>query len=207
MANARIQEQNRKRFDLLRHLYETSQGDRYSIVNLFELAEELGIDREEAHPIADYLAGEGLLKFQTLGGGIAITHAGIVQMERALSEPDEPTDFFPPVNVIYVESMSHSQIQQATTASTQIYSFPEDKLGALDDFIQELRGRIPELELNEDKVAELEAEISTLQAQSKSPSPKQRIIGEAISSIRVILENAAGTAVAALLLQHLAGIL
>lgn len=206
MTNNRFQEVNRKRFELLRHLYEKSEGDRYNMVELFELAEEVGIERDEAHPIADYLAGEGLLTFETLRK-ISITHEGIVEIERALSEPDEPTDFFPPMNVIYVESMSNSQIQQATSGSTQVYSYSDEQLRSLQEFIRDTRHRIPELELDEGTADELEAELSTLEAQSTSPRPKHRIIGEAASSIRAILENAAGAAIAALLLQQLAEIL
>jgi len=175
---------------------------------MYDLAEEVGINRDETYSIADYLSGEGLIKIETHQGGISITHEGMVQMESMISEPDKPIGSFLSLNIIHVDSMSQSQIQQSTIESTQIYNYSEGQLRSLSEFLQELRDRdrISELELDEDKTAELEAEISTLQAQSRSPSPKHRIIGEAIASIRAILENAAGSAAAVILLQRLAEI-
>lgn len=206
MSSQRMQELNRKRFALLHALYDTTEGHRHKIVNLFELAEELEIPRDEAYPIADWLNGEHLLDFQTVGGGIGITHEGIRQVEKALSSPDEPTDYFPPINVIYVGSMHHSQIQQGTLESLQYQLSADVSIDRLLEFIEEARVRIDDLSLGDNQKDEFIADISTIEAQARSPKPKQTIIHEALASVRSILETAAGQAAATILLNYLSGL-
>ncbi len=56
-----------------------------------------------------------------MAGSIAITHAGIKEVEAALSAPAEPTPRFPPTrNVIRIEHAVNTVIQQGTVGSTQI---------------------------------------------------------------------------------------
>ena len=206
MSSQRMQELNRKRFALLHALYETSEGHRYQIVNLFELAEKLGIPKDEAHPIADWLSGEHLLEIKTHDGGIAITHEGIRQVEKALSSPDEPTDYFPPINIIYVGSMHHSQIQQGTLESLQYQSSADVSTDRLLEFIEEAKVRIDELSLVNNQRDEFIADLSTIEAQARSPKPKQTIIHEALASVKSILEAAAGQVAATFLLNFLSGL-
>lgn len=147
-----------------------------------------------------------MLKIKTHEGGIVITHEGIRQVERALSSPDEPTDYFPPINVIYVGSMHHSQIQQGTLESLQHQSSADVSRDQLLEFIEEARVRIDELSLANNQRDEFIADLSTIEAQAKSPKPKQPIIREAIASVRLILEAAAGQAAATILLNYLSGL-
>lgn len=188
------------RFELLKALYEACEGRRNVIVNVFELGKELGLSREDVYSHADWLAGEGLLKFETLGGGVSITHEGIKRVEGALSPSDQPPDHLS-VNVIYVESMAHSQIQQAT--SNSILVSPNFQIEALQDLVTTIRSQIHELNLEEDQTSELEAYLSTIEAQIRSPSPKRGTISEALASVRRILEAAAGQAAASALIEML----
>jgi len=48
---------------------------------------------------------------------LGITHNGIKENENAIRHPDEQTKYFPTVNIIYVEHMEGSQIQQGTIQS------------------------------------------------------------------------------------------
>lgn len=72
---------------------------------------------------------------------------------------------------------------------------------ALADFVERLRVAIPTLMLDSSREAELRAEVATLDAQSASPKPKKSIIKESLTSIRTILEGAAGSAVGQLLIE------
>jgi hypothetical protein len=88
MAN-RIEELRQKRLQFLFHLYKTVGGQRFAITNMWELGEELGFSKEEVNQLVDYLAADHLLKHMTFGGGISITHAGVVAVEDSYAELKE----------------------------------------------------------------------------------------------------------------------
>lgn len=77
-----------KRSQFLSKLYEMSGGDKYKWSFISKVGEELNFDHELSENIAQYLEGEGLIKFQTLGGGIGITQKGIRVAEKILSKLD-----------------------------------------------------------------------------------------------------------------------
>jgi hypothetical protein len=206
MQRDNIQEAKRKRFQFLHRLYEITQGSQTLIIDVFKLGSELGFNREETNRITDYLRGEGLMKFQTSGGG-AITHDGVVQVERALSEPDQPTEYFPPANFIYVERMVGSQIQQGTYQSAQAATFSQGELEAVASFVQSLKSNMPELDLEPEAKAEAESEVASIEAQLNSPRPKTVIIQECLQSLRAILEGLAGNLIAGMLLEQISGLL
>jgi hypothetical protein len=56
-------------------------------VDMWEVGNELGWDRETTETTYDYLQGEGLLKAMTLGGGATITHDGPKEVEKAEEHP------------------------------------------------------------------------------------------------------------------------
>ena len=172
-------------------------------MSLWELGKELGFSEKETVRIADYLKGEELIKHRASGGMISITHHGVIQVEEALSKPDQSTEYFPPINLIQIGQMIGSQIQQGNYQSTQTGLFSEGDLQVIDDFIQTLKGKLSELKLDSDKQGEAEAEISSIEAQIRSPHPKPAIINECLSSLRSILEGAAGNVIAGLMLQQL----
>lgn len=122
MMDSSIEEVKKKRFQFLHRLYEITGGDKYHHVNMWELGDELGFDRDETKKISQYLKGEYLLEFGTLDGGINITHEGVKEIEDAFSHPEEPTQYFPSVNIINIHHMEGSQIQQGSTQSTHTQS-------------------------------------------------------------------------------------
>jgi hypothetical protein len=69
----------------LKLLYEKSAGNQYKWFDFRELGKELELDEDTAFKVADYLAHEGLLKWQALGGILGITHFGIKQSEERKS--------------------------------------------------------------------------------------------------------------------------
>jgi hypothetical protein len=89
----KIRETQQKRFQFLLKLFEISQGDELFSIDTFELGDQLGFVRDETNRIDDYLVGEDLVE-RVAGTKISITHRGIVEVEKALSKPDEPTTYF-----------------------------------------------------------------------------------------------------------------
>lgn len=95
-----------------------------------------------------------------------------------------------------------SQIQMDTQRSTQVRSieFDIDQIGKL---IDALRNTRDVLGIDHEHKQELESEVCTLEAQTRSPKPKMGIIAESLGSIRRILEGAAGNLVASGLLNQI----
>jgi hypothetical protein len=150
-----------------------------------------GFDRDTTVKITQYLQGEGLLKFQALGGLIGITHRGISEVEKALTNQNDPTEHFPPaktVNIIHVNQMTNSQIQQNASNSNQI-----DTLNGTDDRLKDIILGLKEAyehpSIPLPQKGDLGAEIKTIEGQLSSSKPKTTIIKESLSSAKNILEN------------------
>lgn len=115
-----LDEKRRRRLAFMERLYERTDGDRMARVQAREIGEELGWSDEEVFAVARYLADEGLLEFPTMGGFVAITHLGVVEMEQALGHPEAPTTHFPPIAIVNVYGdVVDSQIQAGTRDSSQ----------------------------------------------------------------------------------------
>jgi hypothetical protein len=192
-----IEEQRKARFQFLNRLYEATGGDEYSYVDMFELGKEIGLDGQETQRVFQYLSHEGLLAARALGGAIGITHFGVVNVEQALSQPSKPTQYFPPVNIINIQSMVNSSIQQASPGATQTATYNSSDLKGLGTILDELTNSLSGLKLSEQSNAELRADITAINAQLVSPNPKGVIIKEAGKSIRNILEGTTGSLIAA----------
>lgn len=71
---------------MLKAFYE-SVGDKpaaYARINLWQVADSLGFDRDKTLAVYDYLRAEGLLESRALGGWATITHWGIKEVEDVL---------------------------------------------------------------------------------------------------------------------------
>lgn len=171
---------------------------------------------DKVQGIAEYLDGEGLIKTIDSKGdrggrrihGVAITHAGVVEVERSRSEPEKPTDHFAPISVVYAETITNSSIQQGSPGATQSLTvINQSGLQELETFLQSLKQSVDQLELDEDQREELEADIQTVEAQIASPKPKQEVMRPGLESIRRILEGSASAAVASPLTATVAAII
>lgn len=102
----------------------------------------------------------------------------------------------------YIKAASHSQIQIDTADSTQRLCVTQFDISELEKVVQEIKEAMPNIEIENTIKYELIAEMETLESQVKSPKPKMSIIGEALSSVRNILEGTAGSLVATGILHH-----
>jgi hypothetical protein len=186
------------RFLYLNALYEKSDGDSHAHIDMWELGEEIQFTKEVTDKVVEYLKGEHLLEYVTLGGIIAITHYGVVKVEEALSSPQEETKYFPPVvNIMNVHNIIGSQVQQGSDGSRQTISLSESAMSSMHELVKELLGKITSIELDENISRDAEAEIKTIDAQLSASKPKLNIIKESLNSLKIILESAAGNVIAA----------
>ncbi len=102
MSKDEIVEKKRRRFRFLQALYEKTKDNRFDSADIETLRKQLGFEKDEVYTIIDYLSEECLVK--AFGGGVVrIEHLGIIEVEEALSKPNEPTQHFPAFNIMYVE--------------------------------------------------------------------------------------------------------
>ena len=178
------------RFQFLKKLYEVTGGNKMQYPNMYELGEKIGISRIETESITDYLTSAGLMEHKFIGGGIAITHSGVLEVENALSKPTLKTQFFPAVvNILNIQNMNNSQIQQGTEASSQTYTISSNDLSVIAEIISSLKNDINNLPINASQRSEISSEIATVDAQLKSSNPKKVILKESLRTIRSILEG------------------
>src|SRR5690606_34674517 len=80
-----------------------------------------------------------------------------------------------------IGSMHDSQLQQGTSHSSQSYSKSLD-LDAVARVIGELRERMAEAQLEPEEAAQVESDITCVEAQLASPTPNLSIIRESLRS-------------------------
>lgn len=195
----RINHRKALRTQFMNELYELAGGSDINTVPTREIAKRLGLDYErerdfdEVFDIIRYLGGEHLVApVGVQANRVRLTHYGVVEVEQAKSQPDEPTEHFAPINVVYAHTISNSPIQQGSPGATQSLTvIGQGHQQQLQDIVRNLRGSMDDMGLGEDDKAELEAEIRTLEAQVDSPKPKKEVIQPSLQSVRNILEGAA----------------
>jgi len=185
-----IAERRLQRLRFLKYVHETARASEFVTVPHEDIAQNVGLSEDDYRDAFRYLAQEGLARGSDKG--VCLTHAGVVEIEAALSQPDRPTEHFP-VNIIHIEKMSHSQIQQGTADSTQSGTFGSLDLTAVTAFVRAMKAQLPQLGLTGDDAAVAQSDIATIETQLSSPRPKAEIIKESLRSIRNIAEGAVGS--------------
>lgn len=99
----------------------------------------------------------------------------------------------------HIGSMVDSQLQQYSSGTQQMGMNTQ----AIAAFTEAIRAAMEELRLSKESQAELEAEITTIQAQLNSPKPKGGVVRACLTSAKTILEGAMGNVAAAPLLAQL----
>jgi hypothetical protein len=203
-----LTEKKAKRFRFLNGLYTRTDGNEEDIVDMWEIGVAAGLTREDTDRVVQYLVGENLVQYVAMGGAIGITHFGVIQVERALSEPERPTEYFPPVvNIVHIGTMTGSSVQQGGSGGNFEASVQGADPVALRDLVHELKNALPELERANGRIDELRAHVITLEAQVALSSPNGPIVQEAFRTIRNILEGMASSILTSGLLQQVQAIL
>jgi len=197
-------ERTLQRFRFLRYLYDATQGRELEHVSHADVMQGAALSEDDFKATFIYLMKEGLV-FGTRGS-VHLTHAGVVEIEAASSQPDKPTNHFP-VNIINIERMSHSQIQQGTVDSTQLGRFTSLDLAEVAELVVRLKALLPQLGLTGKDGAVAQGDLATIETQLSSPRPKSEIITQSLRSIRNIAEGAVGSMAASGILAEIAKIL
>ena len=134
-----LEERQKSRWLLLREIYEIANGlSETHIINMYEVGDRLGWEREKTEATFDYLQGESLLKIVTFGGGIMLTHQGVKEVEEAEKSPDQPTLHFPSyITNIYGDNVAgdkvmHDKIGTQINNSTDLTQAAQDIKALLD---------------------------------------------------------------------------
>ena len=192
-----IVDRTHQRFQFLKTVYELTDGNPYSFVDMWEIGEKQGLSPSETQSIVTWLSNEGLLGDGFIGGGISISHGGVQEIETALSHPKQGTRYFPPViNIVNVENMNNSQIQQGTTTSTQSFKQVSDSMDDIRNELEKLKSIVANLNLDDETNVEVEAQIATVEAQLKSKHPIRVVIEESTKSLRNLLEGTTASLIA-----------
>ncbi len=202
-----IGQEKKDRFRFLNRLWELSGANEHKWVRMGELGAELGFDNGKTLRMFQFLSGEGLLKMHALNGVIGITHAGIREVEGALSAPAQPTHYFPAVNVISIGTMANSTIQQASPGAHQQADLGQSALQQVQELMSQVKGSLDALQLGAEQRHQVDVEICTIEAQLRSPKPRRTILAECLSSLQSIFEQAAGAIVAAPIIAKISALL
>jgi hypothetical protein len=100
----------------------------------------------------------------------------------------------------FIQGVSGSQIQVNSPGARQQQGMSHEQLAELRKLVELIEGTLHGA-TDSDEVRELQAEVQTLRAQSESPKPKRFVIRESLSSLRAVLEGAAGEVLASHLPQ------
>lgn len=202
-----LEQKKKNRFLFLNYLYTESNGNTNLIFIMWEVGKELNLDRSETGQVVDFLIGENLVKSQTLGGGISLTHWGVKEVEEAIENPTKPTEHFLPFNIINIGTMNNSSLQQGTTNSNTSFVYNEQTSVDLNEIINSLNQIKDSLQLSNDLQNELISELQTIEIQRKSAKPKNIIINESLKTIRTILESVGGNALTPLIIDQISKII
>jgi hypothetical protein len=200
---ADIHDRQVKRFEVLKFLYRDAghlQDGQIQSVSAGVIQGAVGITPAERSQIEDYLSKRGLIEIVAMGPELAITTRGIDYVEAALTQPERPTEYFPPAStlVLNVHGGIHgSQIQQGTSHSVQHANVSTIDVTALLGLLDRVRTAAADVMIGGPQRAELVADLATIEAQAKSSNPKRSMMSESLTSARNILEGAAGSMLAA----------
>lgn len=194
MSADQVQRLRAERFDVLRQVYQQTEGSPGVTIRFREVVTGYDLDTLEKHVV--YLT-QKLLVERVAQGFLAIRLEGVEEYEAAVSQPEQPTEHFPPVviaeNYLHVSGDISGQVQVGTTGSTQTMGVSPDDLRTL---VFHIRAIVEALMLEPDEAAEIEADLRTVEAQADSPKPKSGIVREALSSTRTVLEGVAAKEIA-----------
>lgn len=144
-------------------LFQETGGDATMQVSMYDIGDQLGLDRDIAAKAAQELMGSMLVEIRTLSGGIAISSEGLQTarelMGPAASNDDEYTKFG---DAPILDSSGRQAVEQIAA---------------------ELKKQAGNLGLDFDTLTELMADLKTIDAQLESSRPKTAIIRECLYSV------------------------
>jgi len=148
-------------------LYLRTQGDSSIKVSMYDIGEVLGLDRSASFQTAEELLVTGLAELKTLSGGIGITPDGVAEA-RQLGVVGEGNTGPSLGNALVLDETGRQAVEQISTR---------------------LKSQMGEKGLDFDQLAEMLADLKSVDTQLSSPKPKTAIIRECFQSIKGVLQK------------------
>jgi hypothetical protein len=158
-----------KDHDFLQQLYHHTDGNVTAQVSMYEIGEALNLDRDASSQVAQTLIGLDLAEIKTLSGGIGISPDGI-----ALIEGDGAGD--------------EAGTGTGSRLSGEPVLSPAD-LESVEQLVGYLKEEAGGLGLSFDRLAELVADLRTIDAQLASSRPKTDIVRGCFKSIGALMAD------------------
>jgi hypothetical protein len=160
--------ENMNRF--LAELYGLTRGDVSVMVSMYDIGETLGLDRDDCMHTAEELIGTGLVEIKTLNGGVSITADGVAEAhEMGIAVDKQAPPALSPGDTPVIDEAGRSAVEHVA---------------------DELKSQMGEKGLSFDQLAELMADLKSIDAQLSSPHPKKAIVRECFQSIKDLLKTA-----------------
>jgi hypothetical protein len=167
----------------LAELYRLSKGNTGYSVSMYQVGNDLGLDREAASKTAELLMGNNFVEIKTLSGGIGITADAVSAMKEIEETEGSGQPGIPALTkALLIDSASRTSIETVLT---------------------HIKYHIQEAGLDFDGITGVVIDVKTIETQLTSPAPKTAIIRECFFSLKSWLENTSHT----LLKEHIRSIL
>ena len=150
-------------------LYEETKGDSAVQVSMYDIGDQLGLDRDVASTVAQELIGSMLVEIRTLSGGIGISADGSQMAQQIIGPAASSGDDFAKLDDAPVLSAKGRQ--------------------AVKKMASELKNQAGSLGLDFDTLTELTADLKTIDAQLGSSRPKTAILKACLRSVLAVIKN------------------
>ena len=155
---------------LLTELFTRTGGDNTVTDSMYDVGEAAGLGRERSATAAEELIGWELVEVRTLSGGIAIAENGISEANRIIGG--------------------------GKSAESGAFRLGDDPVlddggkAAVDRIVSRLKVEAESFGLGFDRLAEMIADLKTIDAQLTSPRPKTAVVKESFRSLLAVLDGA-----------------
>ena len=153
----------------LLELYDQTKGDSTVQVSMYDIGDQLDLERDVSSTVAQELMASMLVEIRTLSGGIGISADGLQMAQELIGPSASGTDGFAKLDDAPV----------LTTAGRQ----------AVEQIASELKNQAGSLGLDFDTLTELTADLKTIDAQLGSSRPKTAIITACLHSVLAVVKN------------------
>lgn len=189
---ASLEQRQAWRYAILRKMYDLSGGHHLRGMSFASVAKEVGVPEEERAPARQYLMGEGLIRY--IAQDVAITHAGVVEIEKSMTEPTKPTEHFTPAVIQQVTQNFSGPVGAVQTGSHNVAHVNQSVSTDVQVLLQQLRAQVDGLPAEQrEEAIEL---VHGLEEQAKKPSPSKAMIKQILAGLGGMFAGAGSDVVA-----------
>jgi hypothetical protein len=155
--------------EFLLQLYQQANGDPAVQISMYDLGEQLGLDRQAASRVAEQLIALQLVEIVTLAGGIAISNDGLKEIQASFGDLTATGETVAQLGAEPILDQSRSQ--------------------AVACVMDQIKAQAGNLGLEFETLGELMADLKTMDVQLQSPRPKTAIIKACLRSVKDTVEG------------------